>query len=278
MLTDGSTTDVVANNTATSLGTYTTGGVLEAEGFQAIAMQGSGGANAPNLVFRLDLTGQPAPTFAFNARDIDDQAADAVQPIAVQYRVGTSGAYTNLPAGFVADASAAGATTVTPVSVTLPGATAGAADVFVRVLTTDAVGSDELIGIDGVSITVGAGPSPLSLTSPGSQTSTQGVSIGTLQLAASGGTPPLTYGATGLPPGLSINTTNGQITGTPNTTVGSPFAVEVSVTDNAAVPATDTENFTWTVNPPLSVTAIKDIQGTGSSSPMSGQLWPPRAW
>ncbi len=55
--------------------------------------------------------------------------------------------------------------------------------------------------------------------------------------------------------------------------VGSPFAVSVSVTDNAGVPATDTKNFTWNVAAaPVGVTPIADIQGTGTSSPIVGQV------
>jgi 5'-nucleotidase len=116
-----------------------------------------------------------------------------------------------------------------------------------------------------------AGPAALSITNPGPQTSTAGSAIATLQLAASGGTSPYTYGATNLPPGLSINTGNGQITGTPSTDAGSPFAVTVSVSDSAA--GTDSKNFGWTVNPaPVTVTPIKDIQGTGTSSPLVNQV------
>ncbi len=117
-----------------------------------------------------------------------------------------------------------------------------------------------------------SGVAALSLANPGSQTSTQGVAISTLQLVASGGTPPYTYGASNLPPGLTINTDNGQITGTPNTTAGSPFSVTVSATDRAGVPATVNQNFTWTVNAAPSIIPIKDIQGTGSTSPMVGQV------
>ena len=58
---------------------------------------------------------------------------------------------------------------------------------------------------------------------------------------------PLTYAAANLPPGLSINTSTGLITGTIGFTAaaGSPFAVSITVRDGATVDATDT--FTWTV-------------------------------
>ncbi len=57
----------------------------------------------------------------------------------------------------------------------------------------------------------------------------------------------LTYAASNLPGGLSINTTTGLITGTINSSAAasSPYAVSITVRDGATVDATDT--FTWTV-------------------------------
>jgi Putative Ig domain len=59
----------------------------------------------------------------------------------------------------------------------------------------------------------------------------------------------LTYAATGLPNGLSINTGTGLITGTISNTAaaGSPYSTSITVSDDnfATVGATDT--FTWTV-------------------------------
>ncbi len=57
----------------------------------------------------------------------------------------------------------------------------------------------------------------------------------------------LTYAATNLPPGLSINTGTGLVTGTINSTAaaGSPYSVSITVRDGPTVDATDT--FTWTV-------------------------------
>jgi hypothetical protein len=58
---------------------------------------------------------------------------------------------------------------------------------------------------------------------------------------------PLAYAASGLPPGLSIDTATGLITGTIGFTAaaGSPYVVSVTIRDGAAVDATDV--FTWTV-------------------------------
>jgi hypothetical protein len=65
-----------------------------------------------------------------------------------------------------------------------------------------------------------------------------------LQLAASGGTPPYTWSVSGLPAGLSASA-SGAISGTP-TTAGTS-TVTATVTDSAG--KTGSATFTWTVNP-----------------------------
>ncbi len=80
---------------------------------------------------------------------------------------------------------------------------------------------------------------------PGTQTSTVGTAA-SLQVgatdSASGQT--LTYSATGLPAGLSINSSTGLISGTP-TTAGTS---SVTVTAKDTTGATGTASFSWTVN------------------------------
>ncbi|OLB77077.1 MAG: hypothetical protein AUI14_17150 [Actinobacteria bacterium 13_2_20CM_2_71_6] len=83
----------------------------------------------------------------------------------------------------------------------------------------------------------------LVVTTPGAQTGEVGVAVAGLQIVASAGVAPYTWAATGLPPGLSINT-SGKITGTP--TAAGPYTVKVTVTD-AATKAVSTNNFTWTI-------------------------------
>ena len=85
----------------------------------------------------------------------------------------------------------------------------------------------------------------VTVTNPGNQTSTVGAAA-SLQVqasdSASGQT--LTYSATGLPAGLSVNSSTGQISGTP-TTAGT-YTTTVTAKDTTG--ATGSTVFTWTVN------------------------------
>src|SRR6478752_3262730 len=60
-------TDVIANGATSS----SAGGVLEAAAEESIALQGSGTADVPQVVFHLDLSALSAATFAFDAKDLD---------------------------------------------------------------------------------------------------------------------------------------------------------------------------------------------------------------
>jgi len=158
VLTDGAPV-IDVNINQTNPNTNTTGGVTEFEiANPVVALQGSGTARAPHLVLHMDASGRQNVTLTFNARDIDGSADNAVQPLAVQYRIGSTGAWTNLPAGLVADASTGPslATQVTAVSVTLPADANGQPQVQIRILTTDAVGSDEWVGIDDIRVSSAA--------------------------------------------------------------------------------------------------------------------------
>jgi hypothetical protein len=84
----------------------------------------------------------------------------------------------------------------------------------------------------------------LSVTTPATQSSRIGTAITPLQISATvGGTTPLTYTATGLPPGLSINRTTGVISGTPGVTAGT-FTPHVTV---AYYYSSKAVSFSWRV-------------------------------
>ncbi|MFF7984460.1 M4 family metallopeptidase [Streptomyces sp. NPDC007901] len=86
--------------------------------------------------------------------------------------------------------------------------------------------------------------SGVTVTNPGSQSSTVGTSVSLQISASSTNSGSLTYAATGLPTGLSISSSTGAITGTP-TTAGT-YSTTVTVTDSTG--ATGTASFTWTVS------------------------------
>ena len=81
-----------------------------------VAIQASDTSEAPYLKFHLDTTGFTNVAVSYDLRDIDPTGDNAVQQVALQFRVGASGNFTNVPAGFVADATTGSAATlVTPV-------------------------------------------------------------------------------------------------------------------------------------------------------------------
>ncbi|MFE4517853.1 putative Ig domain-containing protein [Kitasatospora sp. NPDC056783] len=98
------------------------------------------------------------------------------------------------------------------------------------------------LNVAGCLLTKPAG-SAVSVSSPGNQSTAVG-GVVNLQINASGGTAPLTYAATGLPAGLSINSSTGVIAGTVSTAGGSN--VTVTVTDAAGKSASTA--FTWAVS------------------------------
>ena len=148
------TTSVLANQGAA---TSTSGNVGEFELTNpTIGFQGSGGADAPHIILTLDTTGVAGVRIRYNVRDLDAGTMDdAAQQVALQYRVGTSGDFTNVPAGYVADATEGPLlnTLVTPINVVLPAAVGNQSVVQIRVITTNATGSDEWVGIDDIQVT-----------------------------------------------------------------------------------------------------------------------------
>src|SRR5918992_920801 len=120
-----------------------------------VALQGSATAGAPQLVVSLDTRGRSGVTVRYRLRDIDASSnANAVQAVALQYRVGADGDFAAVPGGFVAGATTGpgAATPGTPVSAVLPAAADDQPLVQLRILTTDAVGQDEWVGVDDIEV------------------------------------------------------------------------------------------------------------------------------
>ena len=139
---------------------FTTGGVSEFElDNPSIALQGSTTADAPFILLHLDTRGQQNIRVAYTLRDLDGSADNAVQPVALQYRIGDSGNFIDIPEAYVADATEGPGLSgkQTPVSVILPAAANNQAQLQLRIITSNAVGSDEWVGIDDISVSATPG-------------------------------------------------------------------------------------------------------------------------
>jgi hypothetical protein len=150
----GTAVDVFANHADPD--TFISGGVTEFDGIAnpVVALQGSATADVPHIVIHLNTTGNTNINFACNLRDIDNSADNSAQQINVQYRVGATGDYTNVPGGYFPDVSLGPTTTaVTAVNLPIPAAANNQPLVTIRVATVNATGSDEWIGIDDINIT-----------------------------------------------------------------------------------------------------------------------------
>jgi uncharacterized protein len=144
--------DVIAN--LVNPNTTTNGGVGEFDALAnpTIALQGSGTADFPNIQIHLDTRCYTDIIVRGNLRDIDGSADNAVQGIAIQYRVGTTGVWTNLQCFSDVTTGPSLATAVTPFSAALPVGAENQAQVQVRVLTTNAASNDEWVGVDDLSV------------------------------------------------------------------------------------------------------------------------------
>jgi hypothetical protein len=119
-----------------------------------VAFQGNVTSDAPHLVMTINTSGQSNVRVSYNLRDIDGGSNNTVQPVALQYRIGNSGVYTNLPAGYVADATTGPTLDVlnTPVSVVLPAAADNKPLVQLRVITaTPSVATSGLVSTTSTS-------------------------------------------------------------------------------------------------------------------------------
>lgn len=96
----------------------------------------------------------------------------------------------------------------------------------------------------------------VSVTNPGNKTGTVGTAISPFTVTASGGTTPYTWSATGLPPGVTIGSSTGTVSGTP-TTAGT-YSVTVTATGSGGS-GSGSATFTFTVT------------GGGGSCPAPGQ-------
>ncbi len=162
ILADGAGTPLMVIANQSDPNALLTGGVAEFDGIAnpTIALQGSDIASAPHLAIRLNFGGCPINKFitvGYKIRDIESSADNALTQVALQYRRGISGDYTNVPAAFVADATDGNAATkVSTIVTTLPHFTVDPNPdnniLYLRIITANAAGNDEWIGIDDINV------------------------------------------------------------------------------------------------------------------------------
>jgi hypothetical protein len=155
ILGDGSGTplDVIANQTNPN--TLGTGGAAEFHLTDpVVALQGSSTADAPFLLLHLNTTSGYGIQVNYFLRDIDGSGDNAPQQVALQYRIGSSGNFINVPSAYAADASLGpdSAGFVQPVGVVLPSECDNQPLLELRIMTTNAIFSDEWIGIDDIEV------------------------------------------------------------------------------------------------------------------------------
>ena len=100
----------------------------------------------------------------------------------------------------------------------------------------------------------------------------------TAALGGYGGTPPYTWACPSLPPGLSLNTGSGLITGTPTTLVSS-LALLPTITDSASPPVTKSKATHITIGaagspPPPALAAGYTVQAFGDTITLGANLFP----
>lgn len=276
--------DVNANQTNAI--TFNTGGVAEFElagsslSDSTIALTGSGTADAPFILLHLNTTGWQTIQVGYLLRDLDGSADNAVQQVALQYRIGASDDFVDVPAAYVADATSANqATQTTPVNVTLPTAADNQPLLQLRVITTNAVGNDEWVGIDNLSVTGTPGGGvvnqPVVATCPAGL-SVEAAGAGSVMLVASdvdsvvnsatisgGALAGISLG------GFSAATAEGGSASVSLDVSGlaaGSYQVQITFGNNEAQTATCTVMVSAS-----GLTRIPAIQGAGSASPLAGQ-------
>jgi hypothetical protein len=171
-------TVVDLNANRTDPNSDSTGGVAEfALQNPTVALQASDIADAPHLQLNVSTLGLQDIRVSYVLRDIDGSSDNALQKVALQYRVGElNEPFNNVPEAFVSDATTGpgAATKETPVHLRFPSSfLRDVAQLQLRIITSNAAGNDEWVGIDDICVSgrqtlspdrsTNAGPLPLNI-------------------------------------------------------------------------------------------------------------------
>ena len=193
------------------------------------------------VYFSADPDGPPLVTAP---GDKTTEAGAAITPFMVS-AVGGTAPYTwsatGLPAGLSID----------PASGEVSGTPTAAGTSTVSVTATD---GDSRHGSATFAFTVTAAPTAPVVANPGNKTATVGAVMTPFTASATGGVAPITWAATGLPAGLSIDPASGEVSGTP--TASGTSTVTVTATDAGS--RTGSATFTISVTNAPPAVAIPD--------------------
>ncbi len=176
-------------------------------------------------------------------------AAGGVAP----YKFSASG----LPSGLAINSST-GAITGTP-------AAGSAGTASAKFTVTDSAASPQTATAT-ISLKVIAGG--LTITTSALPGGTVGIAYSTT-IGATGGSTPYTFGASGLPASLSINSATGAITGTPVAGDAGNHSVALTVRDSASTPLSATADVTLTISAAVTPSACSGMS-TGDSASLNG--------
>lgn len=269
------TTPTVSANQANPL-TFTTGGPAEFElADPTVALAGSGSATLPSLVLYLDTTQLTNVQVQYRLRDLEgytgvDGAGDnAIQPITLAYRFGSTGNFTTISAAGVADATTGPGTNAqdTLVNVTVP-SLAGHADLQLRISTVNAAGNDEWVGVDDISVGQPViGPGSFSISS-GSLSAPEGTSPFSITINRTNGSVGAATVDYALSPGTAtspadFNGPGGSLTGTLSFADGQT---------SATIPVTIVDDHLVDPNETFGLTLSNPTNGTKLSSPSTSTI------
>jgi hypothetical protein len=119
------------------------------------------------------------------------------------------------------------------------------------------------------SLSLSISPSKLAISTTSLPAATVGAAY-SASIAATGGTTPYTFSATGLPSGLSISPSTGAITGTPAASSAGTAMVAIKVTDSGQpTPQSATADLSLTVNPATTASTCSGMS-TGDNASLNG--------
>ncbi len=218
-----------------------------ANGFSFINTGTSG--NLGMAVLSLKTTNRTNINVAWTGRTISITDGSRIYRIRAQYRVGNTGSWSEINASPVEYTSSTAGNSATFSNV-LPAACDNQALVQVRwfYYSVSGTGTRPGVGVDDITVSSDAIPTTPVINSSTTASATTGTSFSYTITATNS---PTSYNATNLPPGLTVNTTTGAITGIPTTYGSGTYNTTISATNAAAETGTATLVFTISKGTPV---------------------------